>query len=128
MPTISVSLSGAWRVSSTNPVLDLITRNISGVITGSTFAQQEIVVLPNVSDLVVSFPLLSSPLGILMTATNVVRVNFAGQASSPSAASASVIQFKDFAGFMVQSATLPSGIHFSNSGTDSSTVTVLIVG
>lgn len=128
MAMVSVSLSGAWRVSSTNPALNLITRNISAAIAGSTFMQQEIVVLPNVSDLVVSLGLMSAPLGILMTATNTVRVNFAGQASSTSAASASVIQFKDFAGFMVQSALLPSGIHFANSGTDSSTVTVLIVG
>ena len=128
MPSISVSLSGSWRVSSTNPVLDLITRNISGTVTGSTFAQQEIVVLPNVSDLVVSMPLFSAPIGILMTSTTVVRVNFAGMTSSVSAASASVIQFKDCMGFMAQSAVLPSGLHFSNSGSDSAVVTVLVVG
>jgi len=128
MAVVSVSLSGAWRVSSVNPALDLITRNISAVITGSTFVQQEVVVLPNVSELVVSLPLFSSPTGILMTSTNVVRVNFSGQASSTSAASASVLQFKDFAGFMVQSAILPSGLHFSNSGVDSATICVLIVG
>ncbi len=128
MPTISVSLSGAWRVSSTNPVLDLIIRNISGVVTGSTFVQQEIVVLPNVSDLLVSLPLFSAPIGILMTATNTVRVNFAGMTSAVSAASASVIQFKEFFGMMAQSAALPSGVHLANSGVDSSTVTLLIVG
>ena len=128
MPSLSVSLSGGWRVSSTNPVLDLITRNISGVVVGSTFAQQEIVVLPNVSDLVVSMPLFSAPIGILMTATQTVRVNFAGMVSSVSAASASVIQFKDFCGFMAQSAVLPSGLHFANSGSDSATVTILMVG
>lgn len=128
MAVISVTLSGGWRVSSTNPVLDLVTRNISAALTGSTFMQQEIVVLPNVSDLVVSLPLFSSPIGILMTATNTVRVNFAGQASSVSAASASVVQFRDFAGFMAQSAILPSGLHFANSGSDSATVTVLLIG
>lgn len=127
MPTISFHLSGAWLVSSTNPTLDRVVRNISGTMTASTYLQQEIVVLPNVSDLVVSFPLLSSPIGIMMTATNVVRVNFAGQPSSVSAASASVIQFRDFAGFMAASAVLPSAIHFSNSGSDSATVTVLLL-
>lgn len=128
MPTISVSLSGAWRVSSVNPVLDLITRNLSAVITGSTFFQQEIVVLPTQSNHAVSLTLFSSPLGMLMTTTNTVRVNFAGQASSFSAASAGTLQFGNFFACLGQSAILPSAVYLANSGTDSATVTMLLIG
>jgi hypothetical protein len=128
MAVITFQLSGAWLVSSTNTALDRIVRSFSGALTASTFVQQEIVVLPNVSDLIVSMALLSSPLGIMMTATNTVRVNFSGQASSVSAASGGTIQFRDMFCAVGPSAILPSAIHIANSGVDSSTVTILQIG
>lgn len=125
MASLNVTLSGGWRVSSTS---DVIVRSLSSVVTCSTFFQQEIVLLPTVSEYLISMSLFSAPNLLLMTSTNTVRVNFGGQASSVSAASASVIQFKD-AFFMVGSSVgggLPSSIHLSNSGADSATVTVLV--
>ena len=128
MANVSLLLSGGWRVSSTNPGLDLITRFFSATYTGSTFTQQEVVILPTVSDYILSLALFSAPIGIFMTSTNTVRVNFPGQASSFSAASASVVQFKDLFVCMATSAVLPSSIHIANSGTDSAMLTVLLLG
>lgn len=126
MAALTILLSGGWRVSSVNPILDLITRSISAQFTCSTYNQFEIVLLPNVSDYVLSNALFSAPTVALMTATNLLRLNFAGLASNASNASAGVITFKDFWGAMGASAALPSAFRFSNSGSDSATLTVLL--
>jgi len=123
MATLNVALSGGWRVSSTS---DVITKTFAPTITCSVFFQQEIVVLPNVSDFIVSFSLFSAPSLIMATATNVVRINFAGMTSSVSAASAGVIQFKDAMFIMASGGNLPSAVHLANSGADSAVVTLLI--
>lgn len=123
MATLNVTLSGGWRVSSTS---DVITKTFGPTITCSVFFQQEIVVLPNVSDFIVSFSLFSAPSLILATATNTVRVNHGGMTSSVSAASAGIVQFKDAYFIMASGGNLPSSIHFANSGSDSAVVTLLI--
>lgn len=120
-----VTLSGTWRVSSVNPLLDLVTRALSFTITCSVFAQQEFLLLPNISDYIVSNITVSQPSLILATATNMVRVNFANYTSMVSAASAG-IQFKDFFAYCGSGAALPSNTHWANSGSDSALVTLLI--
>ena len=125
MATQTVTLSGSWRVSSVNPLLDLITRSFSATITCSVFETKEVLVLPNISDFVVCNTAVSNPSLIMATATNTVRINFSGYTSMVSAASAG-LQFKDFMAYYGSGAALPSAIHLANSGTDSSTVTILV--
>ena len=125
MATNTVTLSGSWRVSSVNPLLDLITRAFSATITCSVFETREFLISSPTSDYIVSALAVSSPSLILATATNTVRVNFSGYTSMVSAASAG-LQFKDFMAYYGSGVALPSNIHFSNSGTDSATVTLLL--
>ena len=124
MATQFVTLSGSWRVSSLNPLLDLITKSFSATLTCSVFEQKEVLVLPNISDFVVCNTAVSSPSLIMATATNIVRINFAGFTSMVSAASAG-LQFKDFFAYVGSGAALPSNIHVANSGSDSALITVL---
>ena len=127
MATASLLLSGGWRVSqSYTSGVDLITKAFSSTNTISTWTVEQIVLLPTVSEFLVSLAQYSAPQAIIMTATNITRVNFAGQASSFSAASASVMQFREFFGMVAGSTALPSAIHLGSSATDSCTVTVLI--
>jgi hypothetical protein len=132
MALLNVLFSGGWRLSSTS---DLITKGFSAQtpLTAalgslSTFVQQEIVIAAGVSEFLVSYSQLSAPQFIGMTATATVRVNFAGWASNLSAASASVVTFREGLMLMSISGTLPSALHFANSGTDSSTITLCIAG
>jgi hypothetical protein len=125
MPTFQTLLSGGWRISS---ISNLITKNFSNITTCSTYNMQEVVVLPGVSEFVVSLPLFSAPVALFMQATNTIRINFSGVGSGVSAASAGVIQFKEGFHVMSQSGGLPSGLHFSNSGSDSSVIALLIAG
>ena len=124
MATQYVTLSGSWRVSSLNPLLDLITKSFSATLTCSVFEQKEVLVLPNISDFVVCNTAVSSPSLIMATSTNTVRINFAGFTSMVSAASAG-LQFKDFMAYVGSGTGLPSNIHIANSGSDSALVTVL---
>lgn len=125
MAALSTQLSGGWRISSLS---NTITKVFSNIQTCSTFLQQEVVLLPNVSEFVVSLPLFSNPTALFMQATNTVRVNFSGNSSGVSAASAGIVQFKEGLYMMSQSGGLPSGLHFSNSGSDSAIISLLIAG
>ncbi len=127
MATASLLLSGGWRVSqSYTSGTDLITKAFSSTNTISTWTVQQVVLLPVTSQYLISMGLYSVPQAIIMTATNTVRVNFGGQASSFSAASASVMLFREFFAMVAGSTALPSSIALGQSGTDSATVTVLI--
>ena len=127
MATASLLFSGGWRVSQSYVSgNDVLTKLFSSTNTISTWTVQQIVTLPGVSEYLISMGLYSLPQAIIMTATDTVRINFAGQASSVSAASASVIQFREFFGMIAGSTALPSAFHLGNSGTNSSTVVYLI--
>lgn len=126
MAALTTLLSGGWRIS-TGPS-NLLTKFFSNILTGSTFITEDIVLTPTMSEFVVSLPLFSAPIAMLLQATNTVRINYSGWGSNVSAASAGVIQFKEAHFIMSQSGGLPSGIHLSNSGSDSATVTVTLVG
>ncbi len=125
MATQSVTLSGGWRVSSLNPLLDLITKAFSGTVSCTNFVQQEYVIAANVSEFVVSIATVSSPSLIIATATNALRINFP-LPSGVSAASAGIAVFKELYAVMASGGNLPSGLHFSNSNTDSSTLTLIM--
>lgn len=133
MALLNVMLSGTWRVSaaggmSAGNAFSAVTPLTLALGSLSVFAQQTVVMGTTVSELRISFANISSPQVIFMTANNEVRVNFSGQASSVSAASASVLKFKDAFLMMDTSGLLPSGISLGNSGTDSATVTVFMAG
>ena len=133
MALLNVLLSGAWRVSvaggeSAAKGFSAMTPLTAGLGSLSVYQQQTIVLGTTTSEYLVSIATLSQPQAILMTATGEVRVNFAGQASSFSAASASIVKFKDAFLLMNVSGALPSALHLGNSGSDSATVTLLIAG
>jgi len=132
MALLNVLLSGAWRVSvaggaSAAKGFSALTPLTAALGSCSNYVQQDFILGTTVSELRISYAQLSSPQLIAMTATNPVRVNFTGNGSAFSGASASVMTFKEFFCMMNVSGVLPSGISIGNSGTDSATVTVLIV-
>lgn len=122
MATAQVLLSGTLRVSSTS---NLQTKVFSAQITVSTWQMQEILLLPNVSEFVVSLATLSAPLVVALASTNKVRVNFSGHASYVSAASAGW-EFRDYFMWGGSGISGPMGLHFSNSGSDSAFITCFI--
>lgn len=133
MALLNVLVSGAWRVSVAGGESAAVGFSAMSPLTAalgsfSVYVQQDIVLTTVMSEFLVSFAALSAPQLIAMKATNPVRVNFAGQASSTSLASASVQTFKDLFIMMNTSGVLPSAIHLGCSATDSSTVTLLIAG
>src|ERR1041385_641674 len=91
MASETVQMIGGWRVSSTQS--NFIAKAFSNLVTASTFVYQDVVLQPGVSEFLLSFAQLSMPQAIFMMATEQVRVNFAGQASSFSAASAGIVTF-----------------------------------
>ena len=122
MATVQALFSGTLRVSSTSLVA---TKLFSSTITCSAWQMQEHVVLPNVSEFVVSIATMSNVIALLMTSTQTVRVNFAGLPSSVSAASAGY-QFKDLFAVAGSGISGAQGLHFANSGADSATITVFM--
>ncbi len=122
MATVQALFSGTLRVSSTSA---LLTKVFSATITCSTWQVHEIVMLPNVSDYIVSSTLLSNATAMLATSTNTVRINFTGLPSSVSSASAGY-QFKDLVAIVGSNISGAQGIHLSNSGSDSATVTLFL--
>src|SRR5207247_1622728 len=133
MALLNVLLSGSWKVSvaggeSAAKGFSALTPLTAALGSLSIYEQKNIVLATTVSEFVVSIAALSVPKLIYMTANQTVRVNFAGQASSFSAASASVVTFKDAFIMMDMSGALPSAFHLGVSSTDSATVTLLIAG
>lgn len=122
MATVQALFSGTLRVSSTS---NLVTKVFSSTITCSTWLMQEIVLLPNVSDQVLSIATLSNAMAVLMTSTNTVRVNFANMPSSVSAGSAGY-QFKDLYAVVGSGISGAGALHFANSGSDSATVVIFL--
>lgn len=123
MAVAQALFSGTLRVSSTSNVLS---KTFSATLTCSTWQVHEIVMLPNVSEFVVSSTLLSNAHAMLMTSTQTVRVNFTGLPSSVSGASAGY-QFKDLFAICGSGISGVQGIHLANSSADSATV-VLFLG
>ena len=122
MATVQALFSGTLRVSSTSA---LLTKMFSATITCSTWQIHEIVLLPNVSDFVVSSTLLSNAMAMMATATATVRMNFTGLPSSVSAASAGY-QFKDLLAIVGSGISGAQGIHLANSGADSATILLFL--
>ena len=133
MALINVMVSGTWRVSAVNGMtggnaLTVTTPLTAALGSLSVFVEATVVLATTVSELRVSYANLSNPQLIMMTADNEVRLNFAGFSVQPSAASASVLKFKEFFAMMDVSGLLPSGFSLGNSGTNSATVNFIIAG
>ena len=133
MALLNVMLSGSWRVSAASGMTAANDFTVTTPLTAllgslSVFVEQTVVLATTVSELRLSYANLSNPQLIMMTADNEVRVNFAGFSAQPSAASASILKFKECFIMMDTSGVLPSGIALANSGTNSATVAVLIAG
>ena len=127
MASESVQLLGTWRVSSvTACATNTTTLSFNSALTLSTTFVHDFVLLPNVSDYVVSLPNLSNLQVVAVQATQVVRVNFRGTGVTSYISNAS-------AGFqLTQLAMYGSsisgfgGVGFSNSGSDSATVRLIL--
>lgn len=136
MALINVLLSGAIRVSAAGATgmesavkgFNALTPLTAGTGSLSVYQVHNIVLGTTTSEFLVSVATLSAPKVIFATATGTTRINFSGQASSVSAASASVMTFKDLFCMMDVSGNLPSALHLGNSGSDSSTITLIIAG
>jgi len=122
MAVAQALFSGGVRVSSTSNVF---TKTFSATVTVSTWTIQEIVLLPNVSDFVVSIATLSNAYAFLATATQNVRINFAGLPSSVSAGSAGYA-FKDLFAIVGSSVSGVQSLRTANSSSDSATVTLFL--
>ena len=122
MAVAQALFSGGIRISSTSNVF---TKTFSATVAVSTWTIQEIVLLPNVSDFVVSIATLSNAYAFLATATGNVRVNFSTLPSSVSAASAGYV-FKDLFAIVGSSISGVNALHFANSGSDSATCTIFL--
>ncbi len=116
----SAVVSGAFRVSNNNNVFN---RAFSGLTSVSAWVVQDLIIANGASDVILSYAQVSVPNVVFMTATSIVRVNFAGHASYVSAASAGW-QFKDLFVWMGSGISGPIALHFANSSGDSATVTV----
>ncbi len=121
MAVEQVLLSGGWRVSSTS---GLWQQAFSNMVSCSTVMMQDIVILPNVSEFVISLATLSNCQVFAFQANQIVRINFSGHASYVSGASA---------GFQcTQWVWLGSGIsglqglHIANSSSDSATCRLIM--
>lgn len=121
MAVEQVLLSGGWRISSTS---GLWTQAFSNSVSCSTVMIQDIVLLPTMSDFIVSFPTLSNCQVFGLQANAIVRFNWSGHASYVSAASA---------GFQCTQVALAGsgisgviGLHLANSGADSATVRLIL--
>ena len=133
MALLNVLLSGSWRVSATGGMsagnsFSAMTPLTALLGSLSVFIQQTVVLGTTVSELRLSYPNISSPQLIFLTANNELRINFAGHSAATSAASSAVTKFKEAFIMMDTSGLLPSGVSLGNSGTDSATCTYLIAG
>jgi hypothetical protein len=133
MALINATLSGSLRISgslgeSAGRAFNALTPLTLGLGAYSVYVAQDLVIAAGVSEVRTSYAQLSNPQLIFCAANNELRINFAGQASSVSAASASVQKFKELFIMMDTSGTLPSGFSLGNSGSDSATCTVIIAG
>lgn len=120
MATSQLLASGTWRVSSTSGVF---TQTFSNTVSCSAWLTHEVVVLPNVSDHIVSLPQFSNCQVFGFQANQVVRVNFSAHASYVSSASAGwqctqwVWMGSNISGLV--------GLHIANSGSDSATCRII---
>lgn len=124
MANAQALLSGSWRVSSTS---GLFNQTFSNLTTVSATLAMDFVLLPGVSDFVVSLPQFSNMNVLGLQANNQVRINFGGighATSYVSQASAGILTTQ-----LAWTAGGGSGllnIHFANSGSDSSTVRLIM--
>ena len=121
MAVEQVLLSGGWRVSSTS---GLWTQAFSNMVSCSAILITDLVILPGVSEVVVSLPQFSNAQAFGLQANQIVRVNFSGWASMVSAASA---------GFQCTQVAITGsgmsgvqGVHLGNSSSDSATIRLLL--
>src|SRR5258705_277634 len=117
-------LSGGIRLSSTS---NLITQSFSTTITVSAIMDLEFVVPANASDYVVSIANFSAANFISLQANNVCRVNFGGLGNLSYISNASAgMQFTNFIWAGGSGASGPLSVRLANSGSDSSTVRLIM--
>lgn len=119
-------VSGSWRLSSTS---GLFTQSFSALVNVSATFVTEFVLLPGVSDFVVSFPTMSNCNAIAVQADNQVRLNFGntggdGNVSYVSNASAGIL-VTQFA-WVTGGTSGARSLRFANSGTNSATVRMIM--
>ena len=121
MAVEQVLLSGGWRVSSTS---GLWTQSFSNMVSCSAVMVQDLVILPGVSETVVSLANFSNCQAFAVQANQIIRINFAAHASYVSAASAG-FQCTQWAWIGSGISGMP-GLHIANSSSDSATVRIIM--
>ena len=121
MAVEQVLLSGGWRVSSTS---GLWTQGFSNMVSCSAILVTDLIILPGVSETVVSLPQFSNCQVFGLQANQIIRFNWSGHASYVSAASA---------GFQCTQVALAGsaisgvqGLHLANSSSDSATCRIIL--
>ncbi len=133
MALINATLSGSLRISgslgeSAARAFNALTPLTLGLGALSVYIAQDLVIGAGVSEVRISYAQLSTPQMIFCAANAELRINFAGQTSSFSYASAGMQKFKELYVMMDTSGTLPSAFALANSGTDSATCTIIVAG
>ena len=120
MAVTTARLSGTLLLTSPS---NAITTNFSNTLSVSALVTQEFVILPNVSEFVVSLAQFSNCNAVMVQSDNVIRVNFGGLGGSVSHTShASAGMPCTTLVWMGSSISGANSIHFSNSGANSATI------
>ena len=119
MAVTAARLSGTMMLTSPS---NTITTNFSNLLNVSALITLDFMILPNVSDFIVSLAQFSNCNVVLMQSDNVVRVNFGnvGAASYVSNASAGFTCTTYL--WMGSSISGPNSVRFANSGANSATI------
>ncbi len=123
MATDQALLSGGWRISSTS---GLFQQTFSNMTTVSATLATDFVVLVGVSDYVVSLAAFSNMNVVGIQANNQVRVNFGGIGNNSYVSNASAGMLVTQFAWATGGASGPLSIRIANSGSDSSTVRLIM--
>ena len=119
MAVTTARLSGTMVLTSPS---NTITTNFNNLLSVSALMTQDFVILPNVSEFVVSLAQFSNCNAVVVQSDNVIRVNFGGLGSVSHVSHASAGMPCTTFLWMGSSISGANSVHFSNSGANSATV------
>lgn len=116
-------LSGGWRISSTS---GLFQQTFANSVTVSASVAMDFVLLPGVSDFVVSLAVFSNMNAIGFQANNQVRINFGGVGNTSYVSNASAGLLTTQWAWTNGGGSGPLSLRLANSGVDSSTIRIIM--
>lgn len=123
MANAQALVSGSWRLSSTS---GLFTQAFSNQTTVSATLAHDFAIATGVSDFVVSLAVFSNMTLVGIQANNQVRVNFGGIGNSSYVSNASAGMLVTQFTWVTGGTSGPLSLRFANSGSDSSTVRLIM--